>query len=93
MYISLLVVNKRLVYLLALLEFAFPPVFAIIAGLFDIVGRYRSGQTGRTVNPLALPSGVRIPPCPPSNLNVVKVAEHLTSARLSVAKRQHQVPP
>jgi protein PhnA len=29
------------------------------------MGRFQSGQTGRTVNPLAQPSGVRIPPCPP----------------------------
>jgi hypothetical protein len=29
------------------------------------MGWYQSGQTGRTVNPLALPTGVRIPPGPP----------------------------
>lgn len=34
---------------------------AIIPLLFDNVGRFQSGQMGRTVNPLALPSGVRIP--------------------------------
>lgn len=28
------------------------------------MGRYASGQIRRTVNPLAQPSGVRIPPCP-----------------------------
>ena len=28
-------------------------------------GRYRSGQTGRTVNPLALPSKVQVLPGPP----------------------------
>ena len=32
---------------------------------FAYVGRYRSGQTGLTVNQVALPSGVRIPPGPP----------------------------
>ena len=33
--------------------------------MYRIMGRYQSGQMGRTVNPLAMPSGVRIPPCPP----------------------------
>ena len=30
-----------------------------------IMGRYRSGQTGQTVNLLAMPSVVRIHSCPP----------------------------
>ena len=29
------------------------------------MGRYQSGQMGRTVNPLSTTSGVRIPPGPP----------------------------
>ena len=31
---------------------------------YFFMGRFQSGQMGRTVNPLAQPSGVRIPPGP-----------------------------
>ena len=45
-----------------------PPLYRPCKTVVSIVartGRYRSGQTGQTVNLLAMPSKVRILPCPP----------------------------
>ena len=57
------------VFLIFLGVFAFLGLFffsgcAIMCGVFSSVG-YQSGQLGRTVNPLALPSYVRIVDPPP----------------------------
>ena len=41
------------------------------------MGRYQSGQMGQTVNLLASPSGVQIPPGPPFHARIAQLAERI----------------